>query len=181
MTEDFSETDHWKLLATAKRFLSAADVLRQSEEYKSSRLLFTPVLHLLAHGIEVLLKGNLVGSGLTLDEVKRKYGHNIATLWSDGLNQLLRKEAISEARKAWEQAQTEDKWPDRFDGDPATLLNEYLATLNTLHTEKSDYALRYVSAAGMKGPKPHLLLETFLPISDLCVRQPHALILSRCI
>src|SRR5690606_2581507 len=102
LIEEFSETDHWKLLATAKRFLHGADVLRRSEEYETSRVLFTPVLHLTAHGIEVLLKANLVGSGLTLDDMRKKFGHNIAALWAHDLNQLLRDEAISEVRKVWQ-------------------------------------------------------------------------------
>lgn len=176
MTEEFSETDHWKLLATAKRFLSAADVLRRSEEYRTSRVLFTPVLHLTAHGIEVLLKANLVGAGLTLDDVRKKYGHSIAALWAHDLNQPLRDEAASEARKVWHRAQTDGNWLDRFDGDPVTLLEEYLAAINTLHTAASEFALRYVAASEMTAPRPHLLIETFLPISDLCVRQPRALL-----
>lgn len=176
MTEQFSDTDHWKLLATAKRFLTAADVLRRSEEYQSSRVLFTPVLHLTAHGIEVLLKANLLGAGLTLDDVKKKYGHSIAALWADDLNQLLRDEAASEARKVWQNAQADGKWPDRFDDDPVALLEEYLAAINALHTAASEYALRYVAASEMTAPRQHLLIETFLPVSDLCVRQPRAFV-----
>ena len=178
MTEEFSETDHWKLLATAKRFLSAADVLRRSEEYQTSRVLFTPVLHLTAHGIEVLLKANLVGAGLSLGDVRKKYGHNIAALWAHDLNQPLREEAASEARKVWQQAQADGNWPDRFNGEPVALLEEYLAAINALHTAASEYALRYVAASEMTAPRPHLLIDTFLPISDLCVRQPRALLRS---
>lgn len=176
MTEEFYKTDHWKLLATAKRFLTGADVLRRSSEYQSSSVLFTPVLHLTAHGIEVLLKANLVGAGLTLDEVRKKHGHNIATLWAHDLNQLLRDEAASEARKVWQSAQAEGRWQDRFDDDPVKLLDEYLSAINALHTAASEYALRYVAASEMTAPRPHLLIETFLPISDLCVRQPRALL-----
>ena len=176
MTEEFSESDHWKLLAAAKRFLSAADVLRRSEDYQTSRVLFTPVLHLTAHGIEVLLKANLVGAGLTLQDVRKKYGHDIATLWAHDLNQRLRDEAASEARKVWQQAQADGKWQDRFDNDPVDLLEEYIAAINVLHTATSEYALRYVAGSEMTAPRPHLLIETFLPISDLCIRQPRSLL-----
>lgn len=178
LTEEFGETDHWKLLATAKRFLSAADIIRRSEEYRTSRVLFTPVLHLTAHGIEVLLKANLVGAGLTLDDVRKKYGHDIAALWAHDLNQLLRAEAASEARRAWQQAQSDGGWQDRFDNDPVNLLEEYISSINVLHTSASEYALRYVAASEMTAPRPHLLIETFLPISDLCVRQPRSLLSS---
>lgn len=180
MTEEFSETDHWRLLATAKRFLTGADVLRRSAEYQSSRILFTPVLHLAAHGIEVLLKANLVGAGLTLDEVRKKYGHDIAALWAHDLNRLLRDEAASEARKVWQTAQADGRWQDRFGDDPVNLLEEYLAAISVLHTAASEYALRYVAASEMTAPRPHLLIETFLPISDLCVRQPRILLSADC-
>lgn len=176
MTKEFYETNHWKLLATAKRFLSGADVLRRSAEYQSSKVLFTPVLHLAAHGIEVLLKANLVGAGLSLDEVRKKHGHDIAALWSHDLNRLLRDEAASEARKVWQSAKADGRWQDRFEGDPAKLLEEYLAAINALHTAASEYALRYVAASEMTAPRPHLLIETFLLVSDLCVRQPRALL-----
>lgn len=176
MTEEFYETDHWKLLATAKRFRTGADVLRRSAEYQSSKVLFTPVLHLTAHGIEVLLKANLVGAGLSLDEVRKKHGHDIAALWAHDLNRLLRDEAASEARKIWQSAQTDERWQDRFDDEPVKLLEEYLAAINALHTAASEYALRYVAASEMRAPRPHLLIETFIPVSDLCVRQPRILL-----
>lgn len=176
MTEEFHETDHRKLLATAKRYLSGADVLRRSEDYQTSRVLFTPVLHLTAHGMEVLLKANLVGAGLTLDDLRKKYGHNIGALWAHDLNRLLREEAASVARKIWQQAQSAGQWQDQFDEDPAALLEEYSAAISALHTAATDYALRYVAASEMIAPRPHLLIETFLQISDLCIRQPRSLV-----
>lgn len=178
MTKDFSDTDHGKLLASAKGFLKAADVLRRSEEYKKSQILFAPTLHLTAHGIEVLLKANLVGAGLTLGEVKNKYGHSILKLWQHGSNQRLRDMAANEAKIAWQQAQVDGSWPDCFKGDPVILLNEYIAKLNELHTKDTDYALRYIPASGLQGPRPHLLIDTFLVVTDFCIRQPNALVLT---
>ena len=111
MTEQFSETDHWKLLVAANRFLTGADVLHRSQEYRSSRVLIT---------IEVLLKANLVGAGLALDEMKKKHGHDIAALLVHDLNRLLRDEAASEARKV---SQADGRWQDRFDDDPVVKLS----------------------------------------------------------
>lgn len=175
MQEKFFETDHWKLLATAKRYLAAANLLRRSDEYKTSNVLLTPVLHLTAHGLEVLLKANLVGAGLTVEAVK-DFGHDISSLWEHDLNRLLRDEALSEAQKAWCQAQASGSWPDTFDADAQAMLQEHIRALSTLHTKESKFALRYIAASDMEGPRPHLLVETFLPIADLCVRQPRALI-----
>ncbi|MGV1110456.1 hypothetical protein ACTAYL_19820, partial [Xanthomonas translucens pv. undulosa] len=87
----------------------------------------------------VLLKANLVGAGLSLGDVRKKYGHNIAALWAHDLNQPLRDEAASEARKVWQQAQADGNWPDRFNGEPVALLEEYLAAINALHTAASEY------------------------------------------
>lgn len=56
------------------------------------------------------------------------------------------------------------------------LLEEYLAAISALHTAASEYALRYVAASEMTAPRPHLLIETFLSITNLCVRQPRVLL-----
>jgi len=173
---EFIETDHWKLLATAKRFLLAADVLRRSDEYKRSKIPVTPTLHLTAHGIKMLLKANLIGFGLTLGDLRRAYGHDIWSLWNHNANHALRDEACSMARMAWSRAQNDPSWSDSFDGQPEKLLVEYLRRLSDLHTNETEYALRYVAAREMTGPRPHLLIDTFLPVADLCIRQPHVLL-----
>ena len=177
-TINFYETDHCKLLVVANRFLLAANVLRHSSEYKNTKVLFKPTLHLTAHGIEVLLKANLVGSGFALEDIRKQYGHEICGLWDHDKNRLLRGEAFVEARKAWEQAQGGSSWQDTFNSDPEQLLEEYLRAISALHTRESEYALRYIAAPEIKGPRPHLLLDTFLPIADLCMRQPSVLLVS---
>lgn len=160
------------MLFTAYQFLRAADVLKRSEEYQ---ILFKPVLHLAAHGIEVLLKANLVGAGLTLKDVKG-YGHKISKLWNDSRNQLLRDKALSEAEKVWQEAKTDEKWADEFGEDPKKLLEEYIEKINILHTAESDYALRYVAKPGTEGPRVHLLVDTFLFVSHFCCGQPYELV-----
>jgi hypothetical protein len=176
MADDFFQTDHCKLLAAAKRFLYSADVLRRSEDYKSNRILFTPTLHLIAHGIEVLLKANLVGSGLHLSDLRSQYGHDICALWNHNGNWLLRRQVFSEARRAWDNAANGPDWQDSFEDNPESLLAEYLKSISALHTSKTDYALRYIASPELIGPRPHLLVDSFLPVSDMLLKQPNALL-----
>ncbi|TAW50612.1 hypothetical protein [Rhizobium leguminosarum] len=175
--DEGSETVKW--FAMAKRYMMAARTLRLSADYAAGRALFVPTLHVTAQGIEVLLKANLIGSGLVAKEVKA-IGHDIWRLWEHPKNQLLREQALIEATTVYERAKTEKpemRYFDTFEADPQALLLEYIKGLSVLHTRESDFALRYVSDLASEGPRPHLLAETFFEVADLCIRQPTALLI----
>lgn len=172
--DENSETAKW--FAMAKRYMMAARTLRLSADYAAGRALFVPTLHVAAQGIEVLLKANLIGSGLTASEVKA-FGHDIWRLWQHSKNERLRDQAMIEATAAYERAKADKPavgYADTFEEDPQALLMEYLKALSVLHTRESEFALRYVSDAAIEAPRPHLLAETFFEIADLCIRQPTA-------
>lgn len=158
----------------AKRYMMAANTLLHSPEYRASRALFVPTLHLTGQGIEVLLKANLIGSGLDTTEVK-KIGHNLWTLWTHDRNAMLRAHTSIEARAVWERAKAQPQFVDEFTEDPDELLPQYLKALGALHSAESGYALRYVSDV-KKGPRPFLLTETFLEIADLGLKQPSCML-----
>ncbi|MBY5551058.1 hypothetical protein HFO61_30400 [Rhizobium leguminosarum] len=171
-----SETVKW--FALAKRYMMAARTLRLSADYAAGLALFVPTLHVTAQGIEVLLKANLIGSGLTGNEVKA-IGHDLWRLWEHPKNERLRDQALIEATAVYERAKAEKPdlgYFDTFEEDPQALLVEYLKALSVLHTRESDFALRYVSDAATEAPRPHLLAETFFEVADLCIRQPSALL-----
>jgi hypothetical protein len=155
----------------AKRYMMAANTLLNSAEYASSLALHVPALHLTGHGIEVLLKANLISAGLTTAEVK-KISHNLWDLWTHDRNITLRALSLIEARAKWEQAKAQRKFLDDFKEDPEELLLEYLKALSILHSAESGYALRYVSDSVEKGPRPFLLAQTFLEIADIGLKQP---------
>jgi hypothetical protein len=174
--EETSETVKW--FAMAKRYMMAARTLRLSADYAAGRALFVPTLHVTAQGIEVLLKANLIGSGLTAIEVKA-IGHDIWRLWEHPKNERLRDQALIEATTAYERAKAEKEevaYFDAFEDDPQALLVEYLKALSVLHTKESEFALRYVSDAATEAPRPYLLAETFFEVAGLCIRQPSALL-----
>ncbi|MCF3935029.1 hypothetical protein L1787_16620 [Acuticoccus sp. M5D2P5] len=169
MTDEESEagpTTHQKLLAAGMRYLTAAEVLFRSTNGREARLVSVPILHLTAHGIEVLLKGNLVGEGLDPYELKKGYGHDIAKLWAHESNRRLRGDAETAARGAWQRAEASRRFIDGFSEDPVTILAEYISDLSALHSKESDFALRYVAEPGARGPRPRLLIDTFLPVAD---------------
>lgn len=174
--DENSETVKW--FAMAKRYMMAARTLRLSPDYAAGRALFVPTLHVTAQGIEVLLKANLIGSGLTANEVKA-VGHDIWRLWQHPKNERLRDQALVEATAVYERAKADKPavgYADDFEEDPQALVVEYLKALSVLHTRESEFALRYVSGAATEAPRPHLLAETFFEVADLCIRQPKVLL-----
>lgn len=69
-------------------------------------------------------------------------------------------------------ANNQGLYPDTFSEDPTVLLPEYLEKLSFLHSADSGYALRYVSDGSEVGPRPFLLVKTFLVIADLGINDP---------
>ncbi|WP_313057332.1 hypothetical protein [Agrobacterium cavarae] len=164
--------DRW--LVQAYRYLYAAHTLLHSKEYRSSPALFTPTLHLTAHGIELLLKANLLLGGMTIAQLKGDLGHDIRALWEHELSGRVRDEAESIAVAVWESAQSNEKYVGDFGVDPKLLLREYLFALSDLHTRTTQYALRYVAEDSMVAPRPFFLTETFFSLSDMHLRRFHS-------
>jgi len=154
-------------LAEAKRFLLAGEVLRQSADYQQGRLLITPTLHVVAHGIELFLKATLIRHGATEAEA-RKFRHDILALWNDSRNGPTRNDIMTAAVEEWEAAKQNPQWVDDFSIFNEAPLEEYLQRLSELHTKDTDYALRYVTGrtSTTAGPKPHLLSATFYRVAD---------------
>ncbi|WP_326524622.1 hypothetical protein [Sphingomonas sp.] len=159
-------------LAEAKRYLLAGEVLRQSDEYESGKLLVTPTLHVAAHGIELFLKAALIRNGATEIEA-RKFGHDILALWNDGRNLNTRADILTAAAEEWEAAKQNPHWKDDFGAFEKAPLEEYVQRLSELHTRETDYALRYTAGrtSTTAGPKPHLLSATFYRICDRYLRE----------
>ena len=159
-------------LAEAQRFLLAGEVLRQSDEYKRCKLLVTPTLHVVAHGIELFLKAGVIRNGATEVEA-RKFGHDILALWNDVRNQTTRTDILTAAAEEWQAAAQNPYWKDDFGAFEKAPFEEYLQRLSELHAKESDYALRYTMGCTPEtaGPKPHLLSETFYRICDRYLRE----------
>lgn len=158
-------------LVQAYRFLYAARTLLNSKEYSASRALFTPTLHLTAHGIELLLKSNLIGSGLSEADMKNQIRHDIQLLWDHELNSELRNEIEEAAVLVWDHARLNPRFQGEFGSDPRKELKEYLRVLSSLHAQTSGDTIRYMSAPDAEGPRPHLMIEAFFTLADRKLRQ----------
>ena len=159
----------YQLLARASGFLEAARIVVDKGGNKNS--LRTPVAHLIAHGLEVLMKHVLVTNGQSINDVKEKYGHSLAGLWmADEMNSF-RKSAYANACSAWATARESKRYKGLFKEDPKIVLNEYISELGRLHGPKTGFALRYVSQPGETAPVPLLLLDTFQPLKDELARE----------
>src|SRR5262249_21856654 len=74
---DASRTTATGLWTDAKGMLAAADGVMR-EDKRPTKMKFFMVTHfLLGHGIEVALKSVLLAHGCSLDELRKKFGHDL--------------------------------------------------------------------------------------------------------
>src|SRR4051812_33333797 len=74
---DESRTTAMGLWTDAKGMLAAAEVLMREDNNSARMRFFMPIHFLLGHGIEVALKSVLLAHGSSLEELKRKIGHDL--------------------------------------------------------------------------------------------------------
>ncbi|MBY5405052.1 hypothetical protein [Rhizobium leguminosarum] len=178
MTEvDFFETQPGQVLAGAHRYLCAAKELRDSLTWtERAKLLQAPTIHLLAHGVELLLKYSLLSSGLSPDDVRKQYGHDLVKLWNHDANKVVRPMVLARADEAWEEARVSGRWQaDNFDRDPKAELNSALDQLNFLHGRDSGFALRYFVAPNTQAPRPAFLIDVFGEVAERGAKSPRSL------
>ncbi|MGX8010863.1 hypothetical protein ACVDG8_018860 [Mesorhizobium sp. ORM8.1] len=170
----FFATDPGQFIAGAHRYLSAARVLRYAEDAEPiTDLLKAPVLHLVAHGMELLFKYPILRGGVSQAKVTKEFGHDLHKLWLDHRNENLRLHAGIAAREAWEEARASGLWPnDDFSLDPYEVLQKALINLSYLHGRSSSYALRYTIPGLILAPRPGLLIDAFGQIAESTAKSP---------
>ena len=171
---NYFETAAGQTIAGAHRYLSAAKLLRYSETWRSQDgLLQTPVLHLLGHGVELLLKFPLIAGGMNPSEVRKRFGHRLVDLWENDTNRGLRAFAMERASFAWTGARASGTWPlDDFDKSPEDELILALQKLAWLHGKESDFALRYLALPGTIAPRPAFLIDVFGEVAERGTMNP---------
>jgi len=170
---DFSDTEHFQWLAMSKRYFRAARVLVDSPEFTKDLGLLLPTIQLTAHGIELFLKGNLIGAGMPPSEVEG-FRHRLWDLWQEPRNAILRSEVAAIAQAVRIDAEEAGRWDGR-NRSPAGLIEEYVRCLARLHGRETRIALRYPSK-GLKGPRAPFLVETFERAARLALGQPERLL-----
>ena len=158
-------------LVRAKGFIfSANDVI----EARGNLAMFrAPVLHLLAHGAELLFKGVHLWHGATPDALRKTYGHDIWACW-----QALPEEAAEfrqiverEARDTWARAEEMGMVPEDSEyEDGWHHFTSMLRDLSRLHTNEESHALRYPKP-GQEGMVPLHLLDTLAPAASWAVSE----------
>lgn len=162
------QTPEFQFAYKADGYLRTAEIVINSDDGGSRRVFRAPILHLIAHGLELLFKHVILKTGKTEKDV-RKYDHNLLELWNDGALIDIRKESYMHAENAWIHAQKYDDYEGGFEGDAKSNLDENIRCLSRLHTKESNFALRYLVEPDEKGPIPLLLIETFLPVTDASI------------
>lgn len=177
VSEHFFETDVGQLAAGAHMYLTAARLLRESETWETRpTVLQRPTLHLLAHGIELLLKFPLVAGGMRADDVRKTFGHDLGKLWSRDENEQVRARVLVSAEEAWNAAAASGRWSDEdFSKDPKDEVVKALDKLSWLHSRESGFPLRYIAAPNTPAPTPAFVLDAFGPVAEEAVKNPRIL------
>ncbi|WP_131833497.1 hypothetical protein [Ancylobacter aquaticus] len=155
----FEESAYCRWLIRAQRHFEAVDVLIKSSKYVRG-ILFLPALQLTAHGVELLLKANLISAGWTPDNVKKKFSHNLAKLWHEPKNKGIRDEAVRVTVEVHTLAAQNPRWCFAPDFHPG-FLEEQIERLAQLHGDTTQFALRYPQDGILEGPQVPFLVETF--------------------
>ena len=175
--DHFFTTEAGQFIAGAHRYLSAARILTDSDEWKSrGRMLQTPALHMLSHGIELLLKYPLIRLGRDQKSIKNEFGHDLQRLWDASENVSLRSEVFAAAAIVWTEARESGMWDnDDFSSDPTMVLSKAMVDLAYLHGQQSSFALRYTIARPTLAPRPRFLIETFGCVAEKITMNPQYL------
>jgi len=118
------------------------------------------------------MKHVMVMQGIELETVRKGYGHNISKLWNAAEMSDLREVAGRNAESAIDKAKGKGCYTDDFSKlDPNNCLEKAINDLRRLHTNESDYALRYVAQPGESVPSPLFLLDTLQPTKNEFARR----------
>lgn len=172
LADDFWETDAGRFISRAKCFLEAAGVLDDKMADGRSGMLFTPTLHMVGHGVELLLKGCLLHNGMSKVQVIG-FGHRINDMWSTPGAERLRLGARHNSIISHEYALTCGRFPDAARiTDPVATFEEYLCALGRLHAEPRQYPIRYPTDDERVAPRTPLLVAALWRTADDYVKRP---------
>lgn len=171
---DFFTTEQGQFIAGAHRYIAAARILRHAPEWNSrSVMLQTPVLNLLAHGIELLLKFPLLRQGKDQRSLSREFNHDLKVLWMQDANAILRARVLEAAELAWDTNKVSGAWPhDDFSVDPREVLQKAVEDLGFLHGRESSFALRYTIDKPTLAPRPAFLIDAFGDVAERTAMNP---------
>ena len=171
---DFLSSAAGQFIAGAHTYLVAAKTLRYSQEFESRpSILVRPILHLVAHGCELLLKFPLLWRGTTEQEIQSEFGHDLRRLWTTPANEPLVAMIRADASKAWAKASEDGKLSvAEATGDPLEELERALIRLTELHGRHTRFGLRYGLPPTAIGPRPAYLIDALSPSAERLAKNP---------
>ena len=175
--ESYFSTEQGQIIVGAHQYIAAAKQLRYSDEWADkAELIQKPTLHLLCHGIELLLKFPLLVSGMPAQQVAKEFRHDLSSLWERPENARIRGLILEAAPKAWRRARESGQWPnENFDHDPQEVILKALSSLAHLHGSGSNHALRYIVEPGTTAPRSAFLIDVFGVVAEKVAKNPSCL------
>lgn len=169
---DFFASEGGRFVARAKCFLEAANVLTIEMRADNNRMLFSPTLHLIGHGLELLLKGHLIHNGMSKARAV-KFGHDVNSMWDLEEACILRSAAIANAHIAHQEEVAHGYYGDAFLVDDVPLFfEEYRKAIGDLHGERGVFALRYPTEEDRYAPRVPLVVGALWRTADDYVKRP---------
>lgn len=173
LPREYIATEAGQFIVGAHRYISAARFLGFSDETQASgKLLQTPILHLLAHGIELLLKFPFISAGRTQGEVRSQFGHNLERLWDAPENSAIRRLCEQASINAMKHAITAELVDDDPSIYPPLLLDRGLRMLSHLHDRGSSFALRYTINGPTDAPASPFMIDAFGEVANDVMMDP---------
>lgn len=116
------------------------------------------------------MKHYLMMRGQSLKDVK-KFRHDLTKLWKEPDMVGFRALVYKQAEAAWNKAKESGLYEYDFTSVPSEMITEHICYLGRLHSDDSNYALRYGAQAAEQVPVPLLLLDTLQPVKDELARE----------
>lgn len=163
MTDDEGSipvSDHLAWLRAARGYLYAANAVVEDKDFDHEMV--APALYLVAHGLELLLKANLIGGGVEIGNVK-KYNHRLDDLWKHELNARIVQNIMESSRYTYDLAMEYGKIKENMRFDPYIFIGEKISQLSEIHKGR-DLPLRYPMRGAVWVPNSRFLIEVLIPV-----------------
>lgn len=131
-------------LGRARAFERAAFRVIEHDPPRQKRL-HAPTLHLIAHGFELAMKAVLSSQSVS-EKKQRSLGHSLKAMWDMEELSDFRKAALQFAIDCCREAQGSGKYDGGFPAEPDEEFAIQIHMLSDLHSQESDFALRYPNA-----------------------------------
>lgn len=175
---DFTASPAGQCLLVSVQYLQAAHVLSEAQRTEG-KALFLPTLALAGQGLELLLKSCMHWNSAP-PPTRGPAGHAVKDFWELEVCEPIRGHIFVNAQIALEEAKRAGVKPTDGlpEGDPITLIAEYVLVLARLHGEHP-YPLRYPTIQSTVAPRTPWMVSVLHMTAQDFLKRPEGFKLAR--